>query len=81
MKLINTVTEGPTDSVVAIFRKLFGIVTEIVAEKTIFQCERMGDLELLPSYHAACPDFIRLHLKATVFKTKHVGFLSENAGQ
>jgi hypothetical protein len=39
----------------------------------------MSDLELLPCYNAACPNFIRLNFEATVLKTEHVGFLCEDA--
>ena len=81
MELIYTVTELSSDSIVTFSCKFFRIVPEIVPEETILQCERMSDLKLFPRHNSSCPNFIRLHFKATVFKTEHVSFLGEDARQ
>ena len=53
----------------------------VVPVKTIFQGERVGNLELFPGNDATCAYLVRFYFEAAVFEAKDMCFLGKYAGE
>ena len=82
MKLVNGFAEFRTHVLIIFVAKLLGrVFAKVVAKEWVLKSEGVRYLKLLPSYHSASPNLVRLHFEAAVFVAKEVSFLGKNARQ